>query len=120
MIRLHGTARGGDAVLGYWLAGARARQGRLYPATSCGSCSARPWHPWMASLRTRPPWISIARRMVSERSHEAGSAVTVCRNGSSAPLVSQVAEFRSGEGESSTSAEQYPASSLILWKTCNP
>ena len=47
----------------------------------------------MAGFWMTPSRISMARRMVGSASQAARPAMTVRRNGSSASLISQVAEF---------------------------
>ena len=47
----------------------------------------------MLGLTITPSRISMAREMVRSSSHAAGPSMTVRRNGSSASLISHVAEF---------------------------
>ena len=49
-----------------------------------------------------PSWISIARLIVSSGAQASGPAITVPRNGSSASLISQLAEFHRYDGLWST------------------
>ncbi len=53
----------------------------------------RPWNDRIFGLRTTPSRISIANAMLGSSSHACGPAMTGRRNGMSASLIPQVAEF---------------------------
>src|ERR1017187_8112991 len=66
--------------------------GALDQSLWCGNSFARPWKDRILGFWITPSRISIARRIVWSVSHAAGPASTVPRYGSSASLISQVAE----------------------------